>query len=145
MIPKRALNKPLLYFGDTDRVEEFNEEVEQNLGIPPPGLQVILLLILPATVLHELSHYVTAKLLGVDVECVVLFQFSWAVGMVSYPGETVRWKREVIKASPVVFLLLGGWVMVVYLFPLAENNPIWFFGCIVLGFYLVSNFLPDQL
>lgn len=81
----------------------------------PLWKSVVVTLWMPAIVIHELTHYVAARLLGLNVEDVALFGYSPPyIGVVEVyePDGIPEWKREIVHAAP---LFVCG--------PLAYYNP----------------------
>lgn len=108
---------------------------------------LITILMLPATMLHELTHYVVARLLGFEVSDVVLFQFSSRQqGMVLIPAheakKTIRY--NIVLASP---LLTCGCVWLSYvLYGYTHTSTLFEYliaSTLMTGFFVGA--IPDQI
>lgn len=120
MIPQ-IRDRPLLYVGDVSAVETriraadwFDDEVPTM-----PFWKVVLTTFwMPAIVIHELTHYVVGRLLGVPIEGAVLFMFSrYYVGVnLVGEGEVSQWRWEAFEMAPVAVCgalgALGLWVVI---------------------------------
>lgn len=136
--------KPLLAWGDMEPIEKMNNRIARNY-YPLPWLWGIFFVgWIPGVVLHELSHYLLAKLLRVEVRSVVLFQFSPAFLGAVYTKEDSDWKMTLLDGAP-LFIVLPVFVVFVFFvaIPAMKAGFGWWVPVIWIGTGLLNNSFPD--
>lgn len=142
-------DRPLLYFGDVSsakregRARAVCDCDDDGLSWP---MMVIVTCWFPAIVLHELTHYAVARLLGIDIRGVVLFQYSSTyvgTNLLGSEADPASWKREIVQLAP---LFVCGPIAVIGLLLIpATSSLAATVGLSVLTSGYVYCAIPDQL
>lgn len=108
---------------------------------------LITIVMFPAIILHELTHYMAAKLMGIEVCGVILFQPSLQQqGMILIPAEETKktLRYNIVLASPMLTCGCVWLYYVLYGYSHTSTIPEYLIASIIMTGFFVSA-IPDQI